>query len=71
MYNYIYIYILELKRPNYLDNYPRTEHPNLFLCIWVLIYCLRMRRNQTCEIEIGKLWWLVSVLLHVTSFIGL
>ena len=23
--------------PDYPDNYPRTEHPDLFVCIWVLV----------------------------------
>ena len=32
------VYILGLERiPDYPDNYQRTEHPDLFLCIRVLV----------------------------------
>ena len=35
MYKYMYVYkYLGLER---IPDYPRTEHPDLFLCIWVLI----------------------------------
>ena len=57
--------------PGYLDNSLLNWTSGSVSLYLVLIKCLCIHRNQTCGIETVIKWRLISVLLHVSSFISI
>ena len=37
-------------------NYPQTEHPDLFLCIWVLMFVQVQKQNMSEFLILFEVW---------------